>query len=278
MNQLLVGYSMTTFAQNAWMRSQSQGFLKLNDSATINEHSAFHAGAISKLITAIVTMQLVSERVLQLDTPIDTLPIPGITVRHLLAHCSGFTDELPHTPIAAPGQQFHLADVNYRILEQYIEYKTTRHFVDLVHEYVFERLAMTNSFYAIPSTETTAGHTKQLHIVTPTISSPAVDGLWTSSYDLAKLCAALSQNLRVESVLCIKRSLVKQMFSPQFGFKWLGLGFYFEQEEATMLSTSSGYRAMISIHLRKESGYVAFSNCELSMLHFHELIAKTIAC
>lgn len=269
-----VGYSMTTFAQNTWMHSYNHGTLQLQSDEPMNEHTIFHAGTISKFIAAITAMKLVSKGVLTLDESIDTLPVKGVTLRQLLAHFSGFTDNEPLQSFASPGDTFLFAEVNYRILEQLIEYKTARHYIDIVREEIFEPLNMTNSFFETPPLLNVAtGYTKQLTATMPEMYSAAADGLWTSTYDLAKLTAAIVQNLHSDTVLDIPYALIQQMFTPQFGYDWLGLGLFFEQGEASIISTSEGYRALLSIHPTKQSGLIAFTNCELPMIQFHELIA-----
>lgn len=277
LEKTLVGYSMTTFAQNSWMYSYSQGTTQPRTTERMNEHTTFHAGSISQFVAAVTALKLVSDGVLILDEPIDTLPVKGITLRQLLAHFSGLTDAEPFQTFAAPGNAFLFTNKNYDIIEQLIEYKTSRRFTDIVREYIFEPLSMMNSFYDIPLPSNFApGYSQQLTEVAPNISSAAANGLWTSTYDLAKLAATIVQNMHNETVLQIDCKLIAQMFTPQFGYDWLGLGLFFEQGEASIMNTTNGYRAIISINPIEQSGFIAFTNYEMPFIQFHDIISQTI--
>lgn len=68
----------------------------------IDAYSQFPIASLSKPITALAVMQLVDEGAVNLDTPIKTyLPeleindsrAANITIRHLLSHTSGLSDE-----------------------------------------------------------------------------------------------------------------------------------------------------------------------------------------
>lgn len=142
----------------------------------------FRAGSITKMLTAVVTLQLADEGVLALE---DSLPrwlrpsladsIPDarrITVRQLLNHTSGLADyvdqpsfqvavaasflrrwsagELVAYAIAAgavapPGEQWSYASTNYVLLGMITEAASGRRFADLIEERIVVPLSMTET-------------------------------------------------------------------------------------------------------------------------------------
>ncbi|MHC5248447.1 serine hydrolase domain-containing protein [Enterococcus sp. LJL90] len=143
----------------------------------------FNACSISKLVTAVLVLQLASEGKLEIDTPINqlikNLPLQSTTgfptLRQLLSHTAGIQDpagsfdvlELQDAPpkvlelllgktiyckekisiTTAPNQQFDYSDAGYAVVEYVVEELLQEPFTRLVEERIFSKLGMTNSFY-----------------------------------------------------------------------------------------------------------------------------------
>jgi CubicO group peptidase (beta-lactamase class C family) len=128
-------------------------------------------GSIGKSFTALVTLQLVDEGVLDLHAPVaDYLPwfsVQGmyapITLHHLLTHTAGLimgseiapastydVIALRHTEAGhAPGDHFWYSNVGYRTIGVVLERVTGRTYAELVEERIFAPLGMEASAASI---------------------------------------------------------------------------------------------------------------------------------
>ncbi|MFC0189523.1 serine hydrolase domain-containing protein [Fictibacillus aquaticus] len=136
--------------------------------------SPFYIGSLTKTLTGVLIMKIVEEGLLDLDTPIvkyipwftleDEEAANAVTTRMLLSHTSG----LPHVFEAfgsmepdgleklvrslpqynllfAPGKTWCYSDLGIDTAGYVAEAVTGKYYADLVKEYVFEPLGMTNS-------------------------------------------------------------------------------------------------------------------------------------
>ena len=142
-------------------RQVNSGVAELGTTRDVPLHGRFRIGSITKTFVATVVLQLVDERRLRLDDPVDRW-LPGvvpdgdrINVRHLLNHTSGLYDfrltiPLPpsqefldnrwrtwtaneqiqravaHPPTSEPGEVFGYSNTNYLVLGEIIEKVTGR--------------------------------------------------------------------------------------------------------------------------------------------------------
>jgi D-alanyl-D-alanine carboxypeptidase len=137
--------------------------------------------SVTKLFVATVVMQMVDEKVLELDAPIsnyiDSISQP-ITIRQLLQHTSGLADyhdfdgldsaaayvehrfenpsasdrialALAHSPIAAPGTEYHYTDTNYRVLEVLVEAVTHRTLAAQIEARILRPLRLADTSFPI---------------------------------------------------------------------------------------------------------------------------------
>lgn len=139
----------------------------------------FRLASVSKQFTAMLTMQLVSQGQLELDTPVSTyLPdyprkvADSITVHHLLTHTSGlpnYTSFPDYRDIMRkgaspeelvkffadstlqfhPGERFSYSNSGYALLGYIMETITGESYADLLNKQIFEPLGMHNSGYAV---------------------------------------------------------------------------------------------------------------------------------
>lgn len=137
----------------------------------VNEDTVFRLGSLSKGFASVLTGMLVEEGVLEWDDPVTSyldefkLNDPGqterIQIRHLLSHTSGLPRHaytnlvedglsldriLPRLErvrlIAKEGQQISYQNAAYSAIEMILEGQTQTDFVTLLHEKLFEPLAM----------------------------------------------------------------------------------------------------------------------------------------
>jgi CubicO group peptidase (beta-lactamase class C family) len=129
-----------------------------------SDRSLFQIGSIGKSFTAIVTLQLAEEGLLDLHAPVtDVLPwfsVGGghgpITLHHLLTHTAGLimgadvatgsnfdAVALAETETAyAPGEHFWYSNVGYRVIGWLLETVTGAGYPQLVRERILDRLEM----------------------------------------------------------------------------------------------------------------------------------------
>jgi D-alanyl-D-alanine carboxypeptidase len=144
--------------------------------------SAFMVGSITKLFTALVTLSLVDEGLVDLDAPaidyVTRVPVPeDVAVRHLLQHTSGIPDyaddpsfwetvlEDPNRmwtpeetveliaglePLSRPGSESHwsYSSTNYIVLGVLIEEVTDRPFAEVLRARIIEPLGMSSTYLA----------------------------------------------------------------------------------------------------------------------------------
>jgi CubicO group peptidase (beta-lactamase class C family) len=120
--------------------------------------------SVTKPLTALAILVAVEEEAAHLDDPADERIIPGATLRHLLAHASGYAPDRP-MKAAAPGTRRIYSNVGIERAAQLVVDATDIEFRAYAHEAVLRPLQMTR---------------------TTLTGSPARDGVSTVA-DLAKV-------------------------------------------------------------------------------------------
>lgn len=114
-------------------------------SGVVAEHGdtrgVFALASVTKPLVARAAHVALEEGVVELDT--DAGP-PGSTVRHLLAHATGFAMNSPEL-MAQPGQRRVYSNYGFRVLAETIERASGIEFGKYLSEAVFEPLGMTDS-------------------------------------------------------------------------------------------------------------------------------------
>lgn len=131
--------------------------------AAVSGDTVFDVASISKVIAAYAALRLVEQGVLDLDKPVHLylsqpwLPpstyADQITLRHLLTHTSGLTNQVnpPNkTIIFPPGERYEYSGVGFLYLQVVMEQVTGKPLEQLAQELVFEPLEMRSSSYEIP--------------------------------------------------------------------------------------------------------------------------------
>ena len=168
--------------QLVWARGF--GYADRQHRINASEHTAFHAGDLSKLLIASATLQLAERGQLSLDAPLqDTLrefyvrsrfhadqseADRAITFRRLLSHQSGLPGEhlpplfgerpssLGQLPAKVsgvwlsnpPGTQVAYSNLGYELVGAAIERNTGKHFEQHMREHLLDPLQMTRSSFA----------------------------------------------------------------------------------------------------------------------------------
>ena len=144
------------------------------DSIRIDD--AFQLSSDSKMFTAEAVMLLKADGKLDYDDDIrkyiPEIPYEGVTIRHLLTHCSGlprydsmadefwpdrkkpFSNEAliamlaekTPDPYGSPGGGYFYNNINYALLASVVERASGQHFEDFMRERIFEPCGMTHSY------------------------------------------------------------------------------------------------------------------------------------
>jgi CubicO group peptidase (beta-lactamase class C family) len=125
--------------------------------------TVFEVASISKVIAAYAAMSLVEQGVLSLDEPVyhylsqPWLPpsdyAEQITLRHLLSHTSGLTNQVNpvnKSIVSPPGERYAYSGVGFIYLQEVMEQVTRKSLEQIAKELVFEALGMVSSSYVVP--------------------------------------------------------------------------------------------------------------------------------
>lgn len=157
------GIALAITDRDGLLATRSYGYADLAAGAPVTPETWFQHGSIGKSFSAIVTLQLVEEGVLDLQAPVTSyLPwfaVGGghepITLHHLLTHTSGLpagTDFSPdqryeiwalrEVAAAAPGSRMRYSNVGYRVLGLVLEAVTGQSYAEMVTQRILQPLGM----------------------------------------------------------------------------------------------------------------------------------------
>ncbi|MEM1002324.1 MAG: serine hydrolase domain-containing protein [Bacteroidota bacterium] len=243
--------------------SKAYGVLKAGEAKKVTTTSLFQCASIGKVISTLAALQLVEDNLISLDENInnklkrwaieenDLTKETPVTLRHLLTHSSGLTDEYgfpgyrPGDNIpnviqilngenpsntkksleikTTPGQVEHYSGAGYLIIQILIEDLSGKSFVDYVQEKILLPFEMNNTTYddrpdinmgkVIASGHRSIGKAlkKKDYHIYP---EKAAAGPWTTAEDLAKLIIGIQTT---------ETPLIKEMLTPQINNKGLGV-------------------------------------------------------
>ena len=159
------------------------GYATPNKDIVADSNTIYRIGSITKTFTAVILMQLVEERKVKLDDPVEKyLPeiksLKGysdktiITLRQLASHTSGLergpdkpganrgpVDQwetkllscIPYTSFnSSPGISFHYSNVGYALLGLALERASGVSYIQMVQQRIFIPLHMDNTFFSVP--------------------------------------------------------------------------------------------------------------------------------
>lgn len=226
----------------------------------IADTTLFQAASVSKPVTAMAVLRLVSEGRLSLDADVNqyltSWQLPGergaapVTIRHLLSHTGALTvsgfpgyergaalpslaeilDGRPpaNTPAVlrdgAPGKTHQYSGGGYVVLQQLLEDVTARPFTGLAADLVLRPAGMTTAAYADPDPADAA--TPQVDgqpVAWHTYPEHAAAGLWCAPVDLVRFGQAIQAAIAGDPGALLPRELAMEMVTPQAGGWGLGL-------------------------------------------------------
>ena len=174
------GLIITVIQGEEVLVSKGYGFADLDNQAPMTPQTVIRAGSVSKSVTASAVIKLVEQGVLNLDAAVsDYIPDlklddehgPASTIRQLLNHTSGYSDNLllSHSPDQAgwapldqvlredlpprafpPGRVSAYSDWNFSLLGYAIEGATGLPYEQVIAELIFNPLEMAYSTYQQP--------------------------------------------------------------------------------------------------------------------------------
>lgn len=236
----------------------------------IGPDTPFQVASLSKWITAMGVMTLVQDGRIDLDAPasryLERWRLPDgpyndqVTVRRLLSHTAGLTDDLgfggfaPGKPVqplaealthaadASPGKdgrvrvgqppgRFRYSGGGYALLQLLIEDVTGESFDAYMTRAVFRPLGLTHTTFTPPADTQVAPSFDREGASAPLMrfSAPAAAGLYTSAADMARLVEALTPGPKGEApgrgvLTPASLDLMRQPEASQYGAAIWGLG------------------------------------------------------
>ncbi|MGE5422410.1 MAG: serine hydrolase domain-containing protein, partial [Ignavibacteriales bacterium] len=206
------------------------GYSNVEQKRKVDDNTAFKIASVSKTVTAYAVMQLVDQKVLELDAPVEQyiknwsfpqseFDTDKVTIRTLLSHTAGVTDSseygytetLPTVAEALtqrnialkrePGSEFEYSSFSgYAILQLVIENVTGEKFEDYMCEHVFPSLNMKSAGYFDQRGEYAFLATPYAGLGTPIDVTPIVmtgaGGVSATSSDMANFVIGLIKYYR----------------------------------------------------------------------------------
>ncbi|MFF1508550.1 serine hydrolase domain-containing protein [Streptomyces sp. NPDC058326] len=186
--------AMARFTGPDGVRSRTVGVQDRVSGASMDIHSRFRIGSVSKTFSTVVLLQLVEEGRLELDAPVNSylpglLPDDRITVRHLLTHRSGLADytnamfantvpgfeavrnrvfsyqelvdlSLSEPRTTEPGVSYKYSNANFVVVGMLIEKATGRTVADAYERRIFKPLKLRKTSYVHPDTRIRGTHVR----------------------------------------------------------------------------------------------------------------------
>ncbi len=180
-SQDVPGISAVIVSKHDVVFAGASGVADLESSTRLTTDSVIYAGSLSKLLTAVLVLQLVERGELALADEVDGIGDRSqpVTVEHLLTHSAGLsregnfgywfsadfpdTTELAHylatTGLrSAPGESLHYSNIGYAALGSVVEQVTGQSFETALRQRVIEPLEMHASGARGPATDVVAGY------------------------------------------------------------------------------------------------------------------------
>ncbi|MFJ9527035.1 serine hydrolase [Streptomyces sp. SID5594] len=186
--------AMARYSGPDGVRTRAVGVRDRETGAAMDTRARFRVGSVSKTFSGVVLLQLVEERRLKLDAPVNTyleglLPDDRITVRHLLSHRSGLADytdamfnetvpgfeavrnrvfsyrelldlSLAEPRTTEPGGAYAYSNTNFVVVGMLIEELTGRPVADAYQRRIIKPLGLRQTAYVHPDTRIKGTHVR----------------------------------------------------------------------------------------------------------------------
>ncbi len=225
------------------------GFTKVENKEIAMPNSKFRLASVTKIFTAIGVMQLVERGKINLDNPVENyltdlkIQSPNfknpISIRHLLTHTSGLTDDILNNSSCAetpsqqtlialineevhaiqPGYIFNYSNIGYGLLGIVIERISGMSYADYVQKNIFNPLGMTSTavLYRLPNSEKVAmGYNSEGKPIDELLMRDIAAGGGISTIeDLSRLTTILSDPVLLEQKGLLRREMYAAMCTSQ---------------------------------------------------------------
>lgn len=267
------GLSVAVVNGGAVEWAKAYGVADADTREPVATHTLFQTASVGKMITALAALQLVKAGRIGLDEDVNrkltSWQVPEndftakekVTLRRLLSHSAGFTDDYgfagyaPGAPLptlrqmldarppanhtkplvagAVPGTMVRYSGGGYLVVQQLVEDLTGRPFGAYVEAEIFRKLGLAHSTYhfqpdrelARPVARGHYGNGKtdknKKYHVYP---EAAAAGCWSTPSELARLLIQLVRERNGGPELLLNRALAETMLMPQFDFNDRALG------------------------------------------------------
>lgn len=272
------------------------GLASVKNGTAMRSNTPLALGSVSKVFTAVAVLQLVDQRLVELDAPVSRyLPWlrfadPGsadrITVRHLLNHTSGIStfvgnrtqSDLSVGPGALrrrvellagvtpdpPGTVWQYSNANYQILGALIEEVSGLDYRTYLQRNIFNPLGMSQSFILVPppTIRPATGHRRVFGVLRPVdyrslgLGSAPQGGVYASAEDMGKFLKAFI----AEDSPLISNRIRSELLRPQPGAAMQGLGWRVRPGFAWHGGDSPGFAAFAGLDLRTGVGLAVMTN------------------
>ncbi|HUK99834.1 MAG TPA: serine hydrolase domain-containing protein [Nitrospirota bacterium] len=237
----------------------AQGFGYANERKDIvaTPETVYRIGSLTKIFTALATMQLAEQEKLSIDEPLKTyLPefsirtrfnveVP-ITLRELMTHHSGLPSDLQKgmwskkpdsfTTVVnlindeymayPPGYIFSYSNIGYDLLGHVLERVSRQDYSLYIQSALLHPLGMQHTGFTPPA-ETwllSAGYYKGTEMDDPPLRDIPAGGMYSNVLDMSKFMAMLFNNGNLNGRQIIKPATLAEMFKPQNSHVPLDLG------------------------------------------------------
>ena len=287
----------------------AKGYGSRNDWEKVDTATLFQCASIGKIVTALAALQLVNKGLLSLDEDIHqklrSWRLPDnefteqkkVTLRHLLTHSSGLTDnygfkgyrpgsKIPNllqilnaqspannnkslTINATPGTVERYSGGGFMIIQQLIQDLTGMPFERYVESLIFKPFGMVHSSYALYA-DSISGNYATAHnddgkpyrqFNYKLYPEQAAAGFWTTATDLARLAIAIQQMTGGQSNFLDKK-LVDDMLKPQINS--MGLGMHVKGDKKPVgfwhAGNNEGYTGILMASIETGQGAVVLTN------------------
>ncbi len=190
--QEIPGVSAVVTRESEEIFAGASGVADLETGRRMTADTVLYAGSLSKVLTAVLTLQLVEKDLLSLDDVVPGIATKSsqsggdVKVQHLLTHTSGLEREgnfnywfnadfpdgvalakyLANTDLrTAPGKSVHYSNIGYAALGPVIARASGQTYNEALIDDVFMPLGMTSSGTREPSADLSAGYTPVNRII-----------------------------------------------------------------------------------------------------------------
>lgn len=305
--------------------SKAYGITDAANPQKVTTGTLFQCASIGKVITALAALKLVEAGKISLDESVNNKlkrwQIPEnqyaksepVTLRHLLSHSAGLTDEygflgyapdreIPSLlqilnnappsnakkPIVVnrpPGTVEQYSGGGYLIVQLLIEDLSGQNFTDFVQEQLFTPLGLVQTTYDFEPDRDQASTIARGHRTNGKVykkkkyhlyPEQAAAGPWTTAEDLAKLVIAIQKAISHSDDSLLPQDLILEFISPQMNLRGLGVNLRgIEKTQAFWHSGQNlGYTGLLYGLTQGGNGAVILLNSEGGEMLLQEFISS----